>query len=212
MYNYNHYKEHDKEKVLAFMRQHSFVMLLAAGADGRIEATQVPVMVDEKDGKLFITGHIARKSDHQKALAESGNALVIFTGPHSYVSGTWYSDPHQASTWNYIAIHARGKVRWMEADELVTVLKRSSLHFENYNVQSSTVYDNLPADYIEKLLSAIVGFEIEVTELDNVYKLSQNRDEKSYDNIVDELKKQDGDAKQVAGIMEERKPSVEFRK
>lgn len=100
----------------------------------------------------------------------------------------------------------------MEADELVAVLQKSSLHFENNNVQSSTVYDNLPADYIEKLLSAIVGFEIEVTELDNVYKLSQNRDEKSYDNIVDELKKLDGDAKQVAGIMEERKPSVEFRK
>lgn len=212
MYNYNHYKEHDKEKVLAFMRQHSFVMLLAAGADGRVEATQVPVMVDEKDDKIFISGHIARKSEHQKALAESGSALVIFTGPHSYVSGTWYSDPHQASTWNYIAIHARGKVRWMEADELVAVLQKSSLHFENNNVQSSTVYDNLPADYTEKLLNAIVGFEIEVTELDNVYKLSQNRDEKSYDNIVDELKKQDGDAKQVAGIMEERKPSVEFRK
>ena len=100
----------------------------------------------------------------------------------------------------------------MEAEELVAVLQKSSLHFENNNVQSSTVYENLPADYTEKLLSAIVGFEIEVTELDNVYKMSQNRDEKSYDNIVDELKKQGGDAKHVAEIMEDRKPSVKFRK
>ena len=212
MYNYNHYKEQDKEKVLAFMRQHSFVMLLAADVNGRIEATQVPVMVEEKEGKIFISGHIARKSSHQKALAESGNALVIFTGPHSYVSGSWYSDPQQASTWNYIAVHARGKVRWTEAEELIAILQKTSLHFENNNTESSTIYDNLPTAYRESLLNAIVGFEIEVAELDNVYKLSQNRDEKSYDNIVHELKQQDSDAKQIAGIMENRKSSVKFRK
>ena len=212
MYNYNHYKEQDKEKVLAFMRQHSFVMLLAADVYGRIEATQVPVMVEEKEGKIFISGHIARKSSHQKALDESGNALVIFTGPHAYVSGSWYSDPQQASTWNYIAVHARGKVRWTEAEELISILQKTSLHFENNNTESTTVYDNLPTAYRESLLNAIVGFEIEVAELDNVYKLSQNRDEKSYDNIVHELKQQDSDAKQIAGIMENRKSSVKFRK
>jgi len=212
VYNYNHYKEQDKEKVLTFMRQHSFVMLLAADGNGRIEGTQVPVMVEEINEKIFISGHIARKSDHQKALAESGNALVIFTGPHSYVSGSWYSDPQQASTWNYIAVHARGKVRWTEAEELIAILQKTSLHFENNNTESSTIYDNLPTAYRESLLNAIVGFEIEVAELDNVYKLSQNRDEKSYDNIVHELKQQDSDAKQIAGIMENRKSSVKFRK
>ncbi|MBK6938454.1 MAG: FMN-binding negative transcriptional regulator [Chitinophagaceae bacterium] len=208
MYNYSHYKEQDKEVVLAFMRQHNFVMLIAADNSGRAEATQVPVMVEERGDKLFITGHIARKSDHQNAMAESGNALLVFTGPHAYVSGAWYSNPQQASTWNYIAVHARGNVRWTDEVELIAILKKLSLHFENYDANSSPFYDNLPVEYVAKLVKAIVGFEIEVTELDNVYKLSQNRDEKSYDTIVEKLKQQEGDAKLIAEIMEERKPGV----
>jgi transcriptional regulator len=209
MYNYPHYKEHDTAEVVRFMRQHPFVMLIAADGAGRIEATQVPVLIDENEGKIFITGHITRKSDHQKALEENPDALVIFTGPHVYVSGTWYTgNPQQASTWNYIAVHARGQVRWTSEEELTGILRKLSLHFENGNQASSTVYDNLSEEYLSKLVKAIVGFEIEVTELDNVHKLSQNRDEKSYDNIIRELKKQDGDGKAIGEIMENRKSKV----
>ena len=71
-----------------------------------------------------------------------------------------------------------------------------------------SIYDNLPVEYKEKMIKAIVAFEIEVTELDNVHKLSQNRDEKSYDNIVNELKQQDGDAKEIGDLMEKRRPKV----
>lgn len=209
MYNYPHYKEHDREQVLDFMQQHPFVTLIACNASSRIEATQIPVLIEKKDGKLFIYGHIARKSDHHKALMENSNALIIFTGAHTYVSGTWYSgNPQQASTWNYISIHARGELKWTDESALIELLKKLSLHFENNNAASSTVYDNLPDEYKDKLVKAIVGFEIEVTEMDNVYKLSQNRDEKSYDNIVKELKQQDGDAKEIGDLMEQRKPKV----
>lgn len=209
MYNYSHYKEHDRENILEFMRQHPFVMLIGCDAASRIEATQIPVLIEEKDGKLFLYGHIARKSDHQKALLENPDALVIFTGAHTYVSGTWYTgNPQQASTWNYISIHARGKIKWTDEKDLIEFLKKLSLHFENNNMASTTIYDNLPADYLEKLVKAIVGFEIEVTELENVYKLSQNRDEKSYDNIAKELKQQEGDAKEIGEIMENRKSKV----
>lgn len=209
MYNYPHYKEHDTAEVLRFMRQHPFVMLIAVDQSGRIEATQVPVLIDEREGKIFITGHIAKKSDHQKALKENVNALVIFTGPHVYISGTWYTgNPQQASTWNYISVHARGQVRWTTEEELIEILRKLSLHFENGNAASSTVYDNLPEDYLSKLVNAIVGFEIEVKELDNVYKLSQNRDEKSYDNIVKELRQLEGDGKIIGEIMENRKSKV----
>ena len=114
---------------------------------------------------------------------------MIFTGAHTYVSGTWYTgNLQQASTWNYISVHARGKVKWIDEEDLIEFLKKLSLHFENNNTASTTIYDNLPEEYLGKLRKAIVGFEIEVTELENVYKLSQNRDEKSYDNIVKELK------------------------
>lgn len=209
MYNYSHYKENDRKKVIEFMQAHPFVTLIGTKADGRIEATQVPVLVEESDGKLIVSGHISRKSDHCKALQDNPATLMIFTGAHAYVSGSWYaSNPQQASTWNYISVHARGDVQWMSEDGLRDMLKKLSLHFENGNTASSTVYENLPAEYIDKLVKAIVGFQVEITELDNVYKLSQNRDEKSYDNIVKELKQQPGDANEIGTIMEERKPKI----
>ena len=209
MYNYPHYKEHDLEKLISFMRDHPFVTLIGSDKNGRIEVTQIPVLVEEKEGKLFIYGHIAKKSDHHQAFEENPNALALFTGPHTYVSGSWYSgNPQQASTWNYISIHARGQIRFLDEAALITLLKKLSLRFENNNTASSTVYDNLPNDYREKLIKAILAFELEITEMDNVHKLSQNRDEKSYDNIVQQLKKQQGDAKEIGDLMEKRKGQV----
>lgn len=209
MYDYPHYKEHDKQKIMDFMRNHPFITLIGCGNDRRIEVTQIPVLIEESGDKLFIRGHIARKSDHHRAFDQNPNVLALFTGAHTYVSGTWYiGNLQQASTWNYISVHARGQIRFLDENGLVELLKKLSLHFENNNVQSSTIYDNLPVEYKQKLIKAIVAFEIEVTELENVHKLSQNRDEKSYDNIVKELKQQEGDAKQIGILMEKRKSKV----
>ncbi len=209
MYNYPHFKEQDKEEVLDFMRQHPFVTLIGTDTNGRMEATHIPVLIDERNGRIFISGHIAAKTDHIRALTENPNALVIFSGAHTYVSSTWYTgNPQMGSTWNYIAIHARGKIKWMDENGLIEIMKKLSLHFENGDTSSSATYDNLPDDYKEMMIKAIRGFEIEVTELDHVYKLSQNRDEKSYDNIVAQLKKLDGDAKEIGELMEKRKSKV----
>jgi transcriptional regulator len=209
MYNYPHYKEQDKQKVIEFMKDHPFVTLIGTDKNGRIEATQIPVLVEEKEERLFIYGHMAKKSDHHQAFKENPNVLALFTGAHTYVSGTWYSgNPQQASTWNYISIHARGQIKFLDETALVGLLKKLSLHFENNNLTSSTIYDNLPVDYKEKMIKAILAFELEVTEMDNVHKLSQNRDEKSYDNIVQQLKQQEGDAKEIGELMEKRKEQV----
>ena len=209
MYNYPHYKEEDIQKVIEFMRQHPFVALIGCDNKKRIEASQVPVLIEEKEGKIFLHGHMARKSDHHRAFEENPDVLALFTGAHAYVSGSWYAgNPQQASTWNYISIHARGKINFLDENSLIEFLKKLSLHFENNNSQSSTVYDNLPVEYTGKLVKAILAFEIEVTELDNVFKLSQNRDEKSYDNIVEQLQQQDGDAKEIGEIMKNRKSKV----
>lgn len=209
MYNYPHYKETDPQKVLEFMKQHPFVTIIGASASGRLEATQVPVLVGEKDGQIVISGHIACKTDHEKAFSENPEVLVIFTGAHTYVSGTYYTgNLQQASTWNYISIHARGRLRWMNEEDLRQMLKALTLHFENGNTSSTTIYDNLPSHYIDKLVKGIMGFEMVVTELDNVHKLSQNRDEVSYDNIVAQLKKGGGDAREIGELMEERKNKV----
>ncbi len=209
MYNYPQYKENDRAQVISFMKEYPFVTLIGVDAHGRSAVTQVPLLVEERGDKLFLLGHVANKSDHQKAYKENPQVLALFTGPHTYVSGSWYSgNPHQASTWNYVSVHARGPLRFVDDAGLVELLKKLSLHFENDDHASTTVYENLPEDYLSKLRHAIVAFEIEVVELENVVKLSQNRDEKSYDNIIVELQHLDPDAKKVAEWMKKRKDSI----
>src|SRR5436190_16615583 len=208
MYDLPNYKEEDPELVRQFIREHPFAFLTGIDAGQKPVATQVPVFIDEKEGKVFLTGHIMKNTDHHRAFEQNPNVLAVFTGPHAYVSATWYDDPRQASTLNYMSVHAKGTVRFGDKDDLIAILKRLTLHYENNNSASSTVFDNLSDEYTTPLMKAIVSFEIEISSIDNVFKLSQNRNEKSYDNIIVKLKEGDSDAKAIAEIMEKRKSKV----
>ncbi|HEY5773723.1 MAG TPA: FMN-binding negative transcriptional regulator [Chitinophagaceae bacterium] len=201
MYNLPYFKEEDREVVLKFMRDHPFVFLTGVNEENKPVATQVPVFIDEKDGKLFLTGHLMRNTDHHKAFEQNPNVLAVFTGPHVYVSGTWYSNPQQASTWNYMSVHVKGTIRFGNEEDLIAILKRLTLHYENNNTASTTIFDNLPSEYTGPLMKAIVAFEVEVTSVENVFKLSQNRDEKSFHNIMSKLNEQGSDGKFIAGEM-----------
>ncbi len=208
MYSLPYFKEKEGEVVLEFMRDHPFVFLSGADEEHKPVATQVPVFIDEKDGKLFLTGHIMKNTDHHKAFEKNPNVLAVFTGPHVYVSATWYDDPHQASTWNYMSVHVKGTIRFGNADDLVAILKRLTLHYENNNTASTTVFDNLPSEYTARLMKAIIAFEVEVTSIENVFKLSQNRDEKSFDNIMAKLQEQGSDGQFIAAEMKKRQQQL----
>jgi len=208
MYNLPYFKEEDGEVVLEFMRKHPFVFLSGVSKENKPVATQVPVFIDEKDGKLFLTGHIMKNTDHHKAFEQNPNVLAVFTSPHTYVSGTWYDDPHQASTWNYISVHAKGAIRFGDYDDLVAILKRLTLHYENNNTASTTIFDNLSSKYKEPLLKAIVAFEVEITSIENVFKLSQNRDEKSFHTIMAKLEEQGHDGQFIAEEMKKRQQQL----
>jgi transcriptional regulator len=207
MYDLPYHKEKDHEAIIQFMKDHPFVLLTGSDAANKPVATQIPVFIDEKEGKYFLTGHIMRHTDHHKAFEQNKNVLAVFTGPHTYVSATWYTKP-VGSTWNYMSVHAHGAIRFGDTSELKSILQRLTLHYENNNRESTTVFDNLPVEYTERMMKAIVPFEIEINDLQHVFKLSQDRDEKSYDNIILQLKQKDGDAKTIAAIMEKRKPKV----
>ena len=208
MYNLPYFKEEDPQVVLQFMREHPFVFLSGVDDQNKPVATQVPVFIDEKNGKLFLTGHIMRNNDHHKAFEKNPNVLAVFTSPHVYVSATWYDNPHQASTWNYMSVHAKGKIRFGDHADLVAILKRLTLHYENNNTGSTTVFDNLSSSYKEPLMKAIVAFEVEVTSIDNVFKLSQNRDEKSFNNIIAKLDEQGSDGEFIAKEMRKRQKQL----
>src|SRR5687767_7623873 len=207
MYDLPHHKEEDQEELLRFMKEHPFVFLTGSDAAGKPAATQVPVFIDEREGKYFLTGHIMRNTDHHKAFVQNKNVLAVFTGPHTYVSATWYTKP-VGSTWNYMSVHAHGTIRIGDEAEVIAILKRLTLHYENGNTASTTVFDNLPAEYTGRMIKAIVPFEIEINDLQHVFKLSQDRDEKSYDNIIVQLKKQGGDGRIIGELMEKRKSKV----
>jgi len=204
MYNLPYFKEKDKQVVLDFIHKHPFAFLAGCSADHKPIATQIPVFIEELNGKLFLTGHMMRQTDHHKAFENNPEALVVFTGPHTYVSATWYTNPHQASTWNYMSVHLKGTLRFLDENGLVEVLKKTTLHFENYKRESTTVFDNLPHDYTSRLMKAIVAFQIEVKEIDNVFKLSQNRDEKSFHNIIEKLQEEGSDGTFIAEQMQQR--------
>jgi len=185
------------------MKGHPFAMLIGC-ADDRPAATQIPMLFDEREGKMILLGHMMRKQDHQLAFEKNSQVLVIFTGPHVYVSASLYTDPHQGSTWNYMSVHARGTLRFLDQQGLENALRKLTLHYEKNNPHSPTVFDNLSEDYRSKMMKSIVAFEIEVDSIEPVFKLSQNRDKESYGHIIGHLEKQDGDAQRIADEMKKR--------
>jgi transcriptional regulator len=204
MYDLPYYKEKNEEVIKQFINEHPFAFLAGCDAQNRPVATQVPVFIEREGDKQILRGHIMRNTDHHKAFLNNPNVLVVFTGVHTYVSATWYTDPHIASTWNYMSVHAKGTIRFLGDEALVDVLRKTTLHFENYNKQSTTVFDNLSKEFKQKVMPAIVAFEIEVKELNNVFKLSQDRDAKSYENIKKELSQKGVNAQVIADEMEKR--------
>jgi transcriptional regulator len=208
MYNLPYFKENDQKVVLEFIHQHPFAFIAGCDGNNKPVATQIPVFIEEREGKLYLSGHMMKQTDHHKAFEKNPNVLCVFTGNHTYVSATWYDNPHQASTWNYMSVHVKGQIRFLDEDALIDVLRKTSLHFEGGNNQSTTVYDNLPEEYRNPLIKAIVAFEVEVESIENVFKLSQNRNKESYHHIIDKLKTRDSDGKVIAEEMEKRKDQL----
>jgi transcriptional regulator len=184
------------------MQQHPFAMLIG-NAGKQPVATQVPLLIEQSAGPLYLKGHIMRHTDHHKALEQNGNVLCVFTGAHSYVSASWYQDPQVGSTWNYMSVQARGILRFVDEASLIEILRHTTAHFEN-NPHSPSLFHHLPDAYIQRLVKAIAGFEIEVTALEHVFKLSQNSDKESYHHIIRQLQKGSAQAQEIASEMEHR--------
>lgn len=203
MYNLPHYKEKDAAIVLAFMKEHPFAMLTGVDDEQKPVATQVPFLFVEREGQLFLRGHIMKGNDHHKAFTTNKNVLALFTGPHSYVSASWYTNPQQGSTWNYMTVHAKGEMRFLPDEELPGLLNELTSFYEKED--SPALFKHIPEEYISRMVKAIVAFEIKVTAIEHVFKLSQNRDQQSFETILEKLYAGDADAQAVANEMRKRK-------
>lgn len=182
MYNVPYFKGNVHSDIISFMRGNPFITLIGVDVNQQPVATQIPVLIKEKEGKLHLQGHLMRKQDHTNAFENNPIVLALFTGNNAYVSSRWYTEQKVASTWNYKAVHAKGFIRFMDSDSLYELLVALTNHFEGTE-ESPAAVKNLSKDYVQNNMKAIVGIEIEITSIDHVFKLSQNRDEASKQNI-----------------------------
>ncbi|MEO6730135.1 MAG: FMN-binding negative transcriptional regulator [Ferruginibacter sp.] len=185
MYKFPYFTEEDTEKVIAFMNENSFAVITGFGEQYPV-ATHIPLAVEIKeDGKIFLSGHLMKKTDHHIAYEKNENVLVIFNGPHTYVSASWYSNPQVASTWNYLTVHAKGKIKFTDDEGTYEAIKSITNKYEG--TETVAAFDKIPKEYVMKMIKAIVGFSIEVESFDNVFKLSQNHTEENQHSIATHL-------------------------
>ncbi|MBX9733992.1 MAG: FMN-binding negative transcriptional regulator [Chitinophagaceae bacterium] len=200
MYNIPYFKANNDAEVLAFMKAHPFITLCGVDENGSPVATHIPVLFAEKEGKLWLRAHIMRKQDHTIAFEKNNQVLAIFHGPHTYVSAKHYSPQNVASTWNYKAVHVKGILHFLNDNELWQVLHDLTTHFENdHDSPASMKY--LSSDYVTSMMKAIVAFEIEIIDIQHVFKMSQNKNEETQKSIIDSLEKGNEEDKAVAAEM-----------
>jgi transcriptional regulator len=203
MYDIPYFKAAHPDEVLAYMRAHPFALICGVDEKNKPVATQVPFLFEERGDKLFLLGHFMKKQDHTNAFLKNPNVLVVFSGPHTYVSASWYENKKIASTWNYQSVQVEGKICFQDTEFLLRLLTRLTETFESPG--SPSLVQNMDPDYVRQMMQAIVGFEVEVLSVRHVFKLSQNRDKQSHAHIISRLDEQGGDAGEIANAMKRKK-------
>lgn len=198
------YREEDHARIVEFLKANGFPALVSHDGE-KLVATHLPVeIVENADGSLTVLGHMSRANPQWKSFGEQ-EVLLIFQGAHTYISPRWYNHVN-VPTWNYMNVHVYGKVRMLEGEELYALLSDLVKKHE-----STTGYsmEGLPADFVEKEIKGVAGFALSVTRIDAAYKLSQNRDDESYTNIVCELEKRSDDAShEIAQEMKQKRTGM----
>ncbi len=196
MYKLPYFTEQDSEKVIAFIKANYFAVITGRGERYPV-ATHIPLEIRQEGDKLIFSGHLMKNSDHHKAFVKDDHVLVVFNGPHTYVSASWYTKPASASTWNYMTVHAKGSIKFGDETSTHEAVRKLTNRYEPD--ESPAAFDNLAPDYVARLVQAIVSFDIEVEELDNVFKLSQNHDKATQESIAKHLsEKSDDDSRTIA--------------
>jgi transcriptional regulator len=204
MYVPKAFREDDLSTLQAFMQQYSFATLITQHA-GRPFASHLPLVLHPHEGPYgTLLGHMARANTQWQDFATTPEALVIFQGPHVYVSPSWYGVHPSVPTWNYAAVHAYGTPQVVtDSAALYHMLRELVQTFEAPNPNPWAF--ELPDDYVQSMMQGIVGFTMRLTRLEGKYKLSQNRTLEDQHRVAVALQAQ-GDtlSTAVATLMEQR--------
>ena len=180
------YNQIDKQvDVVDFMRANSFA-LLVTGTGGTLHGSHLPVMVQERGGRIVLDMHMARNNPQWQEFFDD-EVMVVFFGPHAYVSPRWYEEKERVPTWNYASVHAYG-VPGIVEDEAAKQASQRRL-VAAMDPQWLPKFDALRPQYVKSMLEGIVNFEIAVTRLETRWKLSQNRGRREQELIIAELER-----------------------
>lgn len=187
MYIPKHFQVHDQQLIKAFIEENAFATIISSADDWPV-ATHVPLYpVWRADGPNLLWGHVSKANHQWKNFLLNDNVLVIFLSPvHSYISSSWYNHPN-APTWNYMSVQVKGKIKIIEGELLWESVRRLTDKYEASS-ENPVSLDNLP-ESVQKQMNGIVGFEISMMETHAAFKLSQNRSDHDFANIVNELEK-----------------------
>jgi transcriptional regulator len=204
MYTPKHFVNNNTDEVKDFIKKNAFGILVSQSA-GKILATHIPLELSDDGTKL--TGHLSRGNAQWKNFQSEEEVLAIFSGPHTYISPSWYNHEN-VPTWNYTAAHVYGTITIIDGDQLYNSLKHLVDKYEKHSAKPVTM-ESLSPDYVKRAMLGIVGFEISITKMEASFKLSQNRDEVNYNNIIHELEKREDDqSSQVAKAMKRNSDSL----
>ena len=185
MYSPSYNRVEDRAEILAFMRENNFPVLVS-GLGGTLHASHLPSMVHEEGDKIVIDMHMAHANQQWQEFFDE-EVLLIFTGPHGYISPRWYEEVERVPTWNYAAIHAYG-IPQMVKDEKAKHANQRRL-VEYMDPEWLPKFDALSPKYVSGMLNGIVNFRIPITRLETRWKLSQNRGRREMELIVEALEK-----------------------
>jgi transcriptional regulator len=197
MYSPPYNQVEDRAEVVAFMRANNFA-LLVTGTGGSLHASHLPVMVQERNQALVLDMHMARNNAQWQEFLDE-EVLVVFAGPHAYVSPRWYEDKERVPTWNYAAVHAYGFPKILSDREQKHASQRRLV--QALDAQWLPSFDALSPRYVEGMLQGIVNFEIAVTRLETRWKLSQNRSRREQELIAGQLERSSDSAERALAAL-----------
>jgi transcriptional regulator len=194
-------RQEDRSTILAFMRANPFAILITT-VEGVPFATHLPLLTDEAGDQIVVQGHMARANAHWKSLNESEESLVIFHGPHAYISPSLYEIGESVPTWNYAAIHVHGEPTLFSDEKGL----RATLHrmIDTFESSYMAQWSELSDQYQSRMMKHIVGFEIKAKRVEAKFKLSQNRTKGEQARVIQCLNQsKDSNVSGVAELMQQ---------
>jgi transcriptional regulator len=202
MYVPPHFSVTDLPTLHAAIERYSFALLVSTAGEEPF-TSHLPLLLDRDAGHYgTLVGHMARANPHWQHAAGK-TAMAAFAGPHAYISPRWYAAERVVPTWNYVAIHAYGRLQVLEnLDETVAVLQRTVAHYEAPLPEPWQV--DAPADFVAGLARQVVAFRIPIERLEGKWKLNQNHSPERRHKVAEALERQgDSDSREIARLMRE---------